>query len=138
MARQAQGNDDRQLRTSSRQPKSIGHERTFAEDLDETMALLQQLHKLSAGVSKRLRKASLASGTVALKIRFSDFTTLTRQMTLSVPTDDASEIYQAAQILLHRVWRRGQPVRLLGVSARQLSPPAGQLPLLPAQDREDP
>ena len=137
MARQAQGIDDRPLRTS-RQPKSIGKERTFAEDLDELQALLQQLCKLSEGVGRRLKNANLASGTVAIKVRFADFTTLTRQMTLSVPTDDAAEIYKATQILLHKVWRRGQRVRLLGVTARQLSPPTGQLPLLPAQDRERP
>jgi DNA polymerase-4 len=135
MARQALGVDDRPLRTS-RQPKSIGHERTFTEDLGDREALLEQLRQLSEGVGRRLRRANLAAGTVAIKVRFADFTTLTRQMTLSVPTDDTSEIYHAAQILLHRVWRRGQRVRLLGVTGRQLSPPVGQLPLLPSPDRE--
>jgi DNA polymerase-4 len=135
MARQALGVDDRPLRTS-RQPKSIGHERTFTEDLGDREALLEQLHQLSQGVGRRLKRADLAAGTVAIKLRFADFTTLTRQMKLSVPTDDTSEIYRAAQILLHRVWRPGQRVRLLGVTGRQLSPPVGQLPLLPTQDRE--
>jgi nucleotidyltransferase/DNA polymerase involved in DNA repair len=51
-------------------------------------------------------------------------------MTLSVPTDDECEIYRAALVLLKRAWGRGRAVRLLGVAARNLSPPAGQLPLL--------
>ena len=77
-----------------------------------------------------MRKAGLAAGTVGIKLRYADFTTLSRQMTLSVPTDDAREIYRAALVLLERAWKRGRPVRLLGVAGRHLSPPVGQLPLL--------
>jgi DNA polymerase-4 len=50
-------------------------------------------------------------------------------MSLNVPTDDEQRIYHAALSLLHREWRPGRPVRLLGVTGRQLSPPAGQMPL---------
>jgi DNA polymerase-4 len=71
----------------------------------------------------------MAAGTVAIKLRYFDFTTLTRQMRLSVPTDDEREIYRAALVLLRRAWQRGRPVRLLGVAARELSPPTGQLAL---------
>jgi nucleotidyltransferase/DNA polymerase involved in DNA repair len=48
-------------------------------------------------------------------------------MALAVPTDDAETIYRAALVLLRRTWRRGQPVRLLGVAGQRLSAPAGQL-----------
>jgi DNA polymerase-4 len=70
------------------------------------------------------------AGTVAIKLRYEDFTTLTRQMKLAVPTDDEREIYRAARALPSRVWQRGRPVRLLGVAGRDFSSPAGQLPLL--------
>ncbi|MCB0206770.1 MAG: DNA polymerase IV, partial [Anaerolineae bacterium] len=76
-----------------------------------------------------LQRNGLAGGTVAIKLRYSDFTTLTRQMSLAVPTDDAIEVYRAALVLLERTWTPGRPVRLLGVGAHQLSEPTGQLSL---------
>jgi DNA polymerase-4 len=66
---------------------------------------------------------------VVIKLRYHDFTTLTRQTRLSVPTDDEREIYRAALALLRRAWQRGRPVRLLGVAGRGLTRPVGQLPL---------
>jgi DNA polymerase-4 len=133
MAQRAQGIDRRPL-AMKHEPKSVSQERTFAQDLVDSEALNRQLQRLSQGVSRRLRKAELAAGTVAIKIRYADFTTLTRQMKLPVPTDDESEIYRAAQMLFLRVWQRGQKVRLLGVAGRQLSPPVGQLPLFVTED----
>jgi DNA polymerase-4 len=88
------------------------------------------LRRMSEGVARRLTKSELAAGTVAIKLRYADFTTLTRQMSLAVPTDDEEVIYQAARNLLHGVWQQGRPVRLLGVAGRHLGPPVGQLPLL--------
>ena len=86
--------------------------------------------RLSQGVAHHLQKAGLAAGTVTIKLRYSDFSTLTRQMSLAVPTDNERTIYRAALVLLRRTWERGRPVRLLGVAGHQLSQPAGQLPLL--------
>lgn len=74
-------------------------------------------------------KPVLVGGVIAIKLRYSDFTTLTRQTTLAVPTDDARAIYRAALTLLKRAWQPGRPVRLLGVGAHQLSRPSGQLAL---------
>jgi DNA polymerase-4 len=71
----------------------------------------------------------MTAGTVAIKLRYADFTTLTRQTSLAVPTGDEKEIYRAALTLFERTWQRDRPLRLLGVAARQLSPPAGQLSL---------
>jgi len=51
----------------------------------------------------------MAAGTVAIKLRYADFTTLTRQMSLAVPTDDEQEIYRAARVLLDRAWQQGRP-----------------------------
>ena len=67
---------------------------------------------------------------MAIKLRYANFETLTRQTRLAVPTDDEREIYRASLVLLERAWQRGRPVRLLGVGARHLSPPTGQLPLV--------
>jgi len=129
MARQAQGIDERPVVTEH-ELKSVSQEQTFAHDLRDADALKRQLWQLSQGVGRRLKRAELAAGTVAIKLRYADFTTLTRQMRLAVPTDDERVIYRTALILLRRAWQRGRPVRLLGVAGRDLSPPAGQLPLL--------
>jgi DNA polymerase-4 len=128
LARMARGIDMRPV-SAERVRKSVSQERTFSRDLADPQALRQQLWHLSQGVARRLHKADLVASTVAIKLRYSDFTTLTRQMTLSQPTDDERLIYQAASMLVRRVWQRGRPVRLLGVAGRHLTPPAGQLPL---------
>jgi DNA polymerase-4 len=93
--------------------------------------LQRQLGPLCQGMGQRLREAGLAAGTVALKLRYADFTTLTRQLTLAVPADDDRTVYRAALTLLRRAWQPGRPVRLLGVAGRRLAAPVGQLPLLP-------
>ena len=129
MARQARGIDGRPVVTEH-EAKSVSQERTFTHDLADAEALKRQLWRLSRGVASRLKRAELAAGTVAIKLRYTDFTTLTRQMTLMVPTDNEREIYRAALALLKRAWQRGRPVRLLGVAGRHLLPPVGQLPLL--------
>jgi DNA polymerase-4 len=129
MVKLARGNDKRPV-TTERERKSVSQERTFSHDLKDDRSLRKQLWRLSQGVAHHLQKAGLAAGTVTLKLRYSDFSTLTRQMSLSVPTDDERMIYRAALVLLRRTWERGRPVRLLGVAGHQLSQPAGQLPLL--------
>ena len=129
MAQRARGTDERPVVTEHER-KSVSQERTFAHDLHEPDALRRELWQLSQGVAQRLKRAEMAAGTVAIKLRYADFTTLTRQMSLAVPTDDEQAIYRAARTLLRRAWQRGRPVRLLGVAGRDLSPPAGQLPLL--------
>jgi len=129
MARHARGMDDRPVVTEH-EIKSVSQEQTFARDISDPEALKRQVRRLSQGVSRRLKKAGLAAGTVAVKLRYADFDTVTRQMTLTVPTDDAREIYRAALALLKRAWDREKgPVRLLGVAGRHLSPPPGQLTL---------
>jgi nucleotidyltransferase/DNA polymerase involved in DNA repair len=128
MARMAQGVDERPVMTE-REPKSVSQERTFSQDITDEDALCRQLWDLSQRLGNQLRRKELAAETVAIKLRYSDFTTLSRQMRLSVPTDDEREIYRAALVLLRRAWQRGRPVRLLGVAGRGLSPPVGQLSL---------
>jgi DNA polymerase-4 len=129
LARQAKGIDNRPVVTE-REPKSVSQERTFSRDQSDPQVLEQQLERMSRKVAERLRSKELAAGTVAIKLRYSDFTTLTRQMTLDVPTNSEQSISRAAQSLLYRAWQPGRPVRLLGVVARRLTRPAGQMPLL--------
>jgi DNA polymerase-4 len=129
MARHAQGMDRRPVITEHR-VKSVSQERTFRRDVTDIQVMREQLDKMSERVAVQLTEKELVAGTIGIKLRYSDFTTLTRQMTLAVPTAEQRVIFEAASTLLERTWRRGRAVRLLGVSARRLSEPAGQLPLL--------
>jgi DNA polymerase-4 len=129
LAQQAQGIDDRPVVTEH-ETKSISQEHTFPRDVSDKETLQRKLRELSQGVAEELKGSDLAAGTIALKLRYADFSTLTRQMRLTVPTADGELIYQAVLTLLPRAWQSGRAVRLLGVAARSLSPPAGQLPLL--------
>ena len=125
LARQAQGLDDRPV-VIEHEIKSVSQETTFARDISQPEALKAALLELSQGVAERLHRRELAAGTVAIKLRYADFTTVTRQMALAVPTDDAETIYRAALVLLRRTWRRGQPVRLLGVAGQLQVEGAGE------------
>ena len=129
MVRHAHGIDRRPVVTE-RRVKSVSQERTFRRDVIDLQVMHEQLQKMSETVAGRLTRKELVAGTIGIKLRYSDFTTLTRQMTLAVPTADQRVISKAASTLLERTWHRGRAVRLLGVSARRLSEPAGQLPLL--------
>ena len=129
LARQALGLDRRPVVTEHR-VKSVSQERTFRRDVVDPQVMHEQLQKMSERVAARLVRNDLVAGTIGLKLRYSDFTTLSRQMTLAVPTADERVISQVACALLDRTWRKGRPVRLLGVAAHRLSESAGQLPLL--------
>jgi len=128
MAQRARGIDERPLVTEH-EPKSVSQERTFTRDLRDEESLRRHLWRLSRDVARHLQKMELAAGTVAIKLRYANFETLTRQMSLAVPTDDERAIYRAALVLLRRTWQRDRPLRLLGVGGQNLAPPAGQLPL---------
>ena len=87
------------------------------------------LRELSAQVGRRLRKAGLAGTTVKLKLRWPDFTTLTRQVSRPQPTDQDEQIYTTALDLLSKVRAKGQAVRLIGVGVSGLGAPLRQLEL---------
>jgi DNA polymerase-4 len=129
MARRAKGIDRRPV-LKEHERKSVSRETTFSQDLREMEALKKQLWQLSQGVARRLERAGVVAGTINIKLRYDDFETLTRQMSLDVPTDDAVRIYRAALVLLKQTWERGRAVRLLGVGGDHLTRPTGQLPLL--------
>jgi DNA polymerase-4 len=128
LARQAKGIDERPVVTEHA-VKSISQETTFARDVSERQVLLRTLRAQSERVGRRLRRLRLHGGTVKLKVRKPDFTTLTRQATLDQPTDQDAEIYAAAVKLFEGVWQVGQPVRLLGVGVSRLGSTVRQLSL---------
>jgi DNA polymerase IV len=109
--------------------KSISNEVTFAADLVDEARLLSVLRDLSEKVGRRLRKASLAGNTVQIKLRWANFTTITRQTTLVSATNLDQEIYETASALFIENWPRGKPVRLIGVGLTNLGAPIHQLGL---------
>lgn len=119
LSRRAKGIDDRPVITQ-RDPKSVSQERTFARDIDDADELRAVVQRLAEGVARRLKRRQMAGTTVKLKLRWSDFTTPTRQTTLAKPTDDADLIARTALKLFDALWRVGEPVRLLGVGVSGL------------------
>ena len=98
-------------------PKSISHEHTFHEDTAALEQIESTLARLSEMVGRRLREHGLYAGTIQLKLRYSDFSTITRAHTLGRPTQIDTEIYQEIRELFRRNWKPGAAVRLLGVHA---------------------
>jgi len=129
MLRRARGIDHRPVSTDHER-KSVSRETTFEQDLGTLPDLKPHLWRLSQSVARRLERAEVVARTISLKLRYGDFETLTRQMTLDVPTSEEERIYRAALVLLEQAWEQGRLVRLLGVGGDHLSPPTGQLPLL--------
>lgn len=112
--RRSQGIDDRPISTE-RESKSISQETTFARDVTDEAKLLETLQRQSQGVASSLQRKKLRGTTVKLKIRWEDFTTLSRQLTLHSPVNEPDKIYAAAERLFKRVWPDRKPVRLIGV-----------------------
>jgi len=102
-------------------PKSIGHETTLREDSQDERVILSHLLSLSQQVGRRLRQQELVARTVTLKLRYSDFTTLTRACTFSFFTCLDEEIYGAAKRLFLSNWSRPRKIRLVGVTVTSLS-----------------
>jgi DNA polymerase-4 len=98
-------------------PKSVSHEHTFSQDLADARRLEETLLRLSEMVGRRLREQELNARTVQLKLRYTDFSTITRARTLARPTALDNEIFAAIRELFRSNWRQDAPVRLLGVQA---------------------
>jgi DNA polymerase-4 len=100
--------------------KSVSHEQTFDQDTNDREQIEATLLALSEGVAGRLRAGGMKAGTIAVKVRDTDFVTHSRQRTLPAPTDDTELIWRTA-VDLARPETRGVTVRLLGVAATHLS-----------------
>jgi len=116
--------------------KSIGHEHTYDQDTANVAQLEATLMRLSEMVGRRLRENQLRARTLQLKLRYKDFTTITRAHSVDLPTQLDNEIFQHIQRLFHANWRRGAEVRLLGVQASHFGQGSPQLDFLEDQARE--
>lgn len=133
----AQGQDDSVVH-EGRERRSISQERTFAHDVADAAELRRTLLAMSDDLAARLRQQQLVAQGVRVKMRTPDFRTVTRQVSLAQPTDQAQMIYRHAEELLRRHWRVGQPLRLLGLAVSNLLDGAGyQLGLFGEQDRRN-
>lgn len=122
LSRHAHGISESSIVTEH-ESKSISQETTFARDIKDGEKLRQVLRELSGQVGVHLRNSKLKGRTVKLKLRWHDFNTLTRQTTLSSPTDQDEEIYRAVAGLFEAVWQTARPVRLLGVGVSHFAEP---------------
>ncbi len=135
LARHALGIDERPV-TPEHETKSISQETTFARDVSDDRQLEKTLRELAAEVGRSLRREHLAGRTVKLKLRWPDFTTLTRQSTLPVPTDLDDTIATTAILLMKKARQPGQSVRLIGVGVSGLGEPIRQMELWGAREDE--
>lgn len=122
--------------TPTRLEKSIGAEETFAVDTADDALLHREILRLAHRTAGRLRSAGMVARTVALKLRFADFSTITRSRTVQTPVDSAQLIYAVALQLLESVGERPMTVRLVGVRAEQLED-AARTSLQLSFDRRD-
>ncbi len=115
------GRDPRGVEPEHRE-RSIGSDETFEFDLDDPELIHRHLLKLSDRTGARVRAAGLAGRTVSIKVRFADFTTITRARTLREPTDVSREIYETALSLYRSLGLQRARIRLVGVRLEKLVP----------------
>ncbi len=112
------------------EPKSISHEHTYNQDTADVAKIEATLMRLSEMVGRRLREADLSARTIQLKLRYKDFTTITRAQTLPAATQLDTEIFEQIRRLFHKNWRKFSEVRLLGVQAAAFDEDNAQADLL--------
>jgi DNA polymerase-4 len=117
----AWGRDERAV-VAHEPDKSIGSEETFARDVDDPRVVLRELLRLSERTAGRLRAAGAVGRTVVLKVRFADFTTITRSRTLREATDVGQVVYATARDLFDALGLDRARIRLVGVRVEQLLP----------------
>jgi len=122
--------------TPVRLEKSIGAEETFAVDTADDVLLHRELLRLSHRTAERLRSTGMVARSISLKLRYTDFSTITRSRTVHAPVDSAQLIYAVAVQLLESLGPRAMTVRLVGVRAEHLEE-AAQTSLQLSFDRRD-
>jgi DNA polymerase IV len=123
------GHDERPLNYGD-EIKSISGEETFLEDTDDRKVLRACLRAQAEDISTRLKHRRLGAHTVQVKVRYGDFTTLTRQVTVEMPLTEAREIYRLGCFLLGREKLVSRPLRLLGLGVASLREPVERQLLL--------
>jgi nucleotidyltransferase/DNA polymerase involved in DNA repair len=131
----ALGEDDREVVTDEG-TKSISSENTFDRDTSNLDQIKRCLLEQAEDVGASLRREQLAARTVQLKLRYADFTTLTRRKTLPRPTQDGMVLYEVAERLLEAERIQGKRIRLIGVSGTNLVRPEGQGDLFDHNDEK--
>ena len=131
----ARGDDPREV-VPDEPSRSVGAEETFEADLTGRAALLPHLLAQAERTARRLREAGLRGRTVTLKVKYSDFTLVTRRCTLAAATDDGAAVFAAAREQLERV-ELDRPVRLIGVSVSGFEARAEQLGLFEQRPAAD-
>lgn len=129
------GHDPRKV-TPNQAEKSIGAERTFETDIDDPEEILAQILDLSNKVAKRLRAANYFSRTITIKVRFADFTSVTRSKSLPSSTDLATDIYATSKSLFEAMHLQRARIRLVGVRATGLVPTSESSVQLEFSDRD--
>lgn len=132
MWRRARGIDTRPVEPEQ-EAKSISNETTFTRDVRNGNELRRVLRNLGESVGRRLRKNKLSGRTIYIKLRWSDFTTLSRQTTLQHPTQDDTAIVREAMRLFDANWIQGKPVRLIGVGVSNLEDSVQQLSMFESE-----
>ncbi len=118
------------------QAKSISHEHTFNQDTANRDKLESTLSHLSEKVGRRLREQDFLARTIQLKLRYSDFTTITRAQSLGHPTQMDSEIFSASRKLFQDNWETPRAIRLLGIQASNFQEHPEQMDLLEGDKRQ--
>ncbi|MEM7333337.1 MAG: DNA polymerase IV, partial [Chloroflexota bacterium] len=130
LIRRAQGIDRRKVSSESGPSKSISQEWTFSQDISDQQELEGMLQRMCAKVASSVQKQALLAHTVTIKLRWSDFSTITRQKSMDVGIDQEEDIYRLAHAIWMENWQNGRPVRLLGVGVSNLQKPSmRQMPL---------
>ena len=129
------GKLDRPIGVVPAEPKSIGHSTTLPKDIWERNEITGCLLRLSEKVGRRARRHGHQGRRVTLTVRYRDFKTFTKQITLPAPTNDTGEIYRSAVAILDSI-RLRESIRLLGISLSNLETDGGQMPLFPEDGRE--
>jgi DNA polymerase-4 len=137
LRRMAYGEDPREVNPNTER-KSIGCENTFAEDLKEIEAIRREVRALALQTAGALARRKIFARTVTLKLRYSNFETITRSHTEDPPTCSAEAIASRAAALLEKTAAGSRAVRLLGVTAHNLSETAAsESPADPAGDGDE-
>lgn len=115
----SRGIDERPVETHQER-KSLGTENTYARDLTDFAEMEAEVDRMAEEVARSLERRGFSSCTVTLKVRYEDFTTVTRSRTFAMPVGDALDIAACARDLLKRTEAPSRPVRLIGVTASNL------------------
>lgn len=136
LIKRAHGMDDRPV-ADDHDIKSISNEVTFFQDVGDEGELVSTIQNLSIMTARRLREEGLSGYTIKIKIRWPNFETHSRQISLQEPTDQDSIIKKYALQLFFKIWQKEEKVRLLGVGVSQLTLPVRQLSLLDKSSKKE-